>query len=174
FTSRRLVGDVDAFYNPARGQRLAKLILDILEVEAPMSIALLARRVIPMWGISRRTSRVDERLSEVLAELANAGRVMLLDRFIWLAEQDPANYAGFRVPANADDRPRDLEDIPPQELANACLTVLRQQISLPVEDLVRETARLLGFARLPNRATEHIEPAIDLLRQKNLCLDSDG
>src|SRR5690606_27091541 len=114
---------------------------DILQSEAPMALDLLTRRLMPLWDLNRRTTRVDDRIAELLRALEQDGDIAIRDGFLWLAGQDPADYVGFRVPANEDDRPRDLEDVPPEERASACLAVLKQQISLPPEDLAREAAR---------------------------------
>lgn len=64
----------------------------------------------------------------------------------WSDSQDPESYGLFRAPADEASR-RDAKDVPVQEAANAVLRVLEEQISMPEEDLVKEAAKLLGYAR---------------------------
>lgn len=40
-----------------------------------------------------------------------------------------------------------MADLPPREVANAVLSILEQQIALPLTDLMKITAQLLGYAR---------------------------
>lgn len=67
--------------------------------------------------------------------------------FLWAPSQDPKTYSLFRIAGENENSKRDAESLPPQEVANAALHVLEQHVSLPATDLVRETARLLGYQR---------------------------
>jgi hypothetical protein len=53
----------------------------------------------------------------------------------------------FRVPGDDPETVRDADDLPLEEVANAALSIVRDHVSVPEEDLVRETGRLLGFRR---------------------------
>ena len=67
--------------------------------------------------------------------------------FLWPAGVNPDAYDGFRVPGSAPESFRDADDLPVEEAANAVLFLLRQHISAPEDDLVREVGRLFGFRR---------------------------
>lgn len=67
--------------------------------------------------------------------------------FYWKQDQNPDAYVGFRVSGDGENR-RDVRDIPVQEVANAIYTVLYEQVSMAQEDLLRETAKMLGYTRL--------------------------
>lgn len=62
--------------------------------------------------------------------------------FLWPERYDPGTYSEFRVPGGEEYSRLDADDLPPEEIANAALHLLRGQLTLPVEDLVREVARL--------------------------------
>lgn len=47
-----------------------------------------------------------------------------------------------------EENRRDVRDVPVQEVANAIYTVLYEQVSMGQEDLLRETAKKLGYTRL--------------------------
>jgi hypothetical protein len=53
-----------------------------------------------------------------------------------------------------------------EEVANAAMYVLETQISLPVDDLVRETARVFGFHRTGKQVSNSMLDGIKLLVQK--------
>jgi hypothetical protein len=67
--------------------------------------------------------------------------------FLWATNQDPNTFSLFRIAGENENSKRDAEYLPPHEIANAALHVLEQHVSMPVVDLVRETARLLGYQR---------------------------
>ena len=69
------------------------------------------------------------------------------ERFYWPPKQDPDQYQEYRIAGEGNDK-RDARDLPEQEVANAAAAVLHSQVGLPEEDLIRETARLLGYTRL--------------------------
>lgn len=64
--------------------------------------------------------------------------------FIWQRGQNPEQYTIYRV---SDDAKRSADDIPSEEIINAVKEVLSQQISLSESDLIRETAKKLGYSR---------------------------
>ena len=75
----------------------------------------------------------------------------------------------IRLPDPEDTSPRKAEEIPPQEIANAAEWILQRQISLPKEDLVRETARLFGIQRMGNKVISSMESGIEILSKRNRC-----
>ena len=79
--------------------------------------------------------------------------------FYWRADQDPAAYPQFRVSDREENR-RDPKDIPIQEAANAVTQVLADQISMTEEDLIRESAKLLGYHRMGSAVTPLMTAAI--------------
>lgn len=84
-------------------------------------------------------------------------------RFLWPCGVKPEEYDIFRVPGSSAASKRDIKDIPPQEIMNAALYVLESSISLPKENLIKETAKLLGFGRVGRIIEETIETAINML-----------
>ena len=67
--------------------------------------------------------------------------------FLWPPDSNPVAYCSFRAPGMYENEQRDIDEIPPEEIAAAATYVLQQQVSLPLADLVRETALVLGFQR---------------------------
>lgn len=118
----------------------------VIKEEGPISRSLLIKRVLQAWGISRMGAKLERHFEELLAKL-NLQRThtdgML---FLWPEDIEPEAYSGFRIAANETDR-RSAEELPAEELANVIKAVLLTQISLPQEDVVKQTVKQLGYAR---------------------------
>jgi hypothetical protein len=56
---------------------------------------------------------------------------------------------------------RDAGDLPPEEVANGVKLILQNQISLLRGDLVRETAKLFGYARIGSNVEMAMNAGID-------------
>ncbi|MBR4401614.1 MAG: DUF3320 domain-containing protein [Synergistes sp.] len=136
----------EEFLLPKYTAAIRARLLSVIEQEAPISGQLAARRVLQSFGISRAGGRIHARMDGIFSSLRLKRTRQEGADIYWSDSQDPESYSLFRAPANEASR-RDAKDIPVQEAANAVLRVLEEQISMPEEDLVKEAAKLLGFAR---------------------------
>jgi very-short-patch-repair endonuclease len=135
---------------------LKRILLGIVEIEAPLSLTVLARRVAPYFAIQRASNRLEERLRAVLGRA-----VTIQNEIIWRVDQDPDAYAGVRLAA-AEAR-REAQEVPLEEVANAAARVLRASIALSQDELLKLTAKSLGFPRASGRGAEHLSAAVALL-----------
>jgi len=90
----------------------------------------------------------------------------------WRGNQDPADYKRFRVPVNEMNK-RNTEDLPKEETASALVSILTNQISLPVDELVRETARFFGYTRLGGNAEQAMKIGIEHALKTNMISQSN-
>ena len=89
-------------------------------------------------------------------------------RYYWREDQDPETYLNYRVfIANA-------ADISPEEISVAVKEVLESQISLSVDDLVRETAKLFGFNRLGSVVEPAMRNGIEKAIQRGFAREENG
>ena len=123
------------------------MLSQVIKQEGPVSEGLLLRRTVQSFGITRAGSRMQNHLQTLLSTLDVRTTVQQDSRFYWAPSQEPDSYTEFRTSSEAEEK-RDAKDLPVQEIANAAVAVLRQQVGLPEEDLIREAARLLGYTRL--------------------------
>jgi hypothetical protein len=156
----------DDLHEPRYEPELGKVIEQVLDVEAPMHIDLLARRVGAYFGIGRVTTRVSDRIREVTSARARLGDTTDTDA-VWRSDQDPSSLPSVRA-ADAENR-REPDEIPLAEVAAAAALVLDRNLGMPVDDLARETARLLGFARLGDKAKKRMRAGIDVLAARGGC-----
>ena len=152
----------EEFYEAAADRLVSSQIAAVIEQEGPVSYRLLCRRVVQAWGMTRVGNRIDARISD----LCRQQRLITssVDDKVFLAQgTDPEHYAQFRVPDERKNFRRETIDIPPEEIKNAAWDILRQQISLPQDDLVRETAKAFGHQRPNAESKQYIIGGIELL-----------
>ncbi|EKD37973.1 MAG: hypothetical protein ACD_75C00919G0003 [uncultured bacterium] len=173
-TVREIRGTPDDFYDANSDSSIRTLIETVANKEGPVSLDLVARRVAEHWKVGRVTSRTVRRI-EGLADKADVKVVReggLV--FLWPPSQDPKTYSLFRIAGENENSKRDAECLPPQEVANAALYVLEQHVSLPAVDLVRETARLLGYQRTGPIVEKAMMRGVELLLRKGGAKDEQG
>lgn len=147
----------------------------VLAAEAPLHTELLARRVATSFELPRMTARVRARVLTAVRALPADARPTEQGEFLWPAGLDAATWRAFRLPDEADETSyRDAEHLPPEEIANATLHVVRTQIGLARTDLVREVAALLGFARLGAKVQAAMTVGIELALGRGALVERDG
>ena len=124
----------------------------VISQEAPISHALLAKRVVQGCGITRSGSRIQNRLSEILRDMAVLYTIQDDVPFYWRDDQDSREYLLFRTNGTGESK-RDIREIPVQEVCNAVCAVLSEQVSMSHDDLIRETAGKFGYTRLGSNVT---------------------
>jgi very-short-patch-repair endonuclease len=159
----RPLGTPETFYEPAAAARIRRMIGEVVEHEGPIRLELAARRIATCWGFARVRGRALERIRALIPKDRVQVRTAEGSTFLWAASQTPGSYEQFRVPGGNPDLLRDAEELPPEEVANAALHLLRQHISAPRGDLARETSRLFGFQRTGANVEARMAAGIQLL-----------
>ena len=137
---------IDAFCDPINKTRVVMQIDKILRTEAPISRSQLTRRLLAAWNIARSSPRTERTVDEALNFIDMQMTRSATKTFYWLT--DPEKPTPFRIPNKQNPKSRrDMDDIPTEELASAIRYIVERQYSLVTEDLYREVAKLLGFAR---------------------------
>jgi len=174
YTVTTKLGTPDDFYRAPADAKLRQTLRAIVTTEGPMSLGLAARRLAAHWDFSRCTASVQQRVEQ----LARRAKVRIVkhgsDRFLWPDDLEPAAYRAFRLPGGSAEARREATDIPPEEIANAAQHLLGQHISLPLDDLVRETARLFGYQRTGQRVEPAMRRGIALLLTRQMAREEGG
>lgn len=132
----------ESFFYPENKEMILSLIKKVMDSEAPISRSLLCRKILSAWGITRMGTRLNAYFLTLFQQLSYYQVTHERISFLWLSEEQCCFYSDYRV--NSD---RDAIDLPPEEVANAIKELMKHQISMPVKDLTRITAQLLGFSR---------------------------
>ena len=137
----------EEFLLPQNASRIARKIAQAVNEEGPLSRGLLCTRVLQSFGISRMGSRIERTMTEILSRFSFLKTEQNDVVFYWPADTQPGRWECYRTTDDPGLR-RDAADLPAEETASAVRDVLRQQIALPAGDLVRESAKLMGYSRL--------------------------
>ena len=154
--------DPTDFHIPAGKRKVKRQMAEIVHTEAPIYESLLKRRIVRAWGINRIGDNVKKVLDDCLPldlEVTKFGE----ERVFWAPDQNAAAYREYRVGGDAETR-RTIDEIPPEELANAMHEILVDFDSCEKDTLFRETVRLFGFSAVTARARRYLEYALKALR----------
>ena len=117
-------------------------IRSVIKIEAPISRALLCKRVLNSFAIARMGTRLAAHMDSLLKRmnLRATGKESL---FFWNEDQHPESYDIYRPESK-----REALDIAPEEVAVAVCRILEEQGALLEVDLIRETAHQFNYTRL--------------------------
>ena len=165
-------GDPDAFHEPGNAATLAMQIAEVVEVEGPVSEAVLFRRVARAWGLERTGSRIVERLRNAIPKsvitLQEEGRTFYSTPIFQATER-----SGFRIASGDDNSKRHVDEVSLIELGSLVLHVLDQGGATPRGEVARAVCRLIGMARMPSDAEMRMHRAVDELIVKKRLVEVD-
>ena len=161
----------DDLFAPRHLAELGKVVEQVLAAEAPMHVDLLARRVGGYFGIGRVTQRVTD---QVRTALSGRGRYGDEQQVVWRLDQDPDAVPAVRVAGHGPTARREIAEVPLSELAAAARIVVERAHGIMANELVRDSARLLGFPRLTEQVTARIAEGVQLAVSREMIRISDG
>ncbi len=145
----------DTFYwAPVR--TIEGLVVDAVDVEAPVHQSVVAQRVAGAFGISRVGRNVRSIVNRAIQAAVRDERVRLREEFLWRPADDEVTP---RHPKRGET-PRRISEIAREEVAAAIEWVLRQHMGMPREEVVRQVARGLGYDRVGHHVQRHIDGTV--------------
>jgi hypothetical protein len=151
------------FYERSAVRAIRARLIEVVRQEGPISLRLAARRVAASWGFERVRSPAVDRIRRLIAQTEVRLQVTDAGEFLWPKETDPASFVGFRIPDANGNGMRQADDLPLEEIGNAAAHLLEHHMSAPLDEVVRETARLFGFQRVGRVVDERIQKGIESL-----------
>jgi very-short-patch-repair endonuclease len=141
---------------------VADVLKRVVQQEGPIYKTEAARRVAANWQITRVGYRVQARIESIAQ--SNCPSVVVRGDFFW-----PKNMkeSPVRVPAPGDEA-RSIEIIALEEIEQAAVVVIKRNFGMTRDDLVHETARLLGHARTGDTVRSRIESGINRLIRRGI------
>ncbi len=125
-------------------EEIVTAINTVILKEAPVSRSVIIGRVLACFGILRCTAGIKEYLGSIFAELYIDATEQEGELFYWNNGQREGGYPFIRIANREEDR-REPKDIPLIEAENALCYVVKEQVSLPEEELIREAAKVMGY-----------------------------
>ncbi|WP_052521394.1 DUF4011 domain-containing protein [Agreia bicolorata] len=142
-------------------QLIESVAASILEAEGPIPVDRL------VGAIARRFdySRVGDAKRSLLQQTVHDAFTISSDGFVWPAALDASTWRGARRTSSSADRP--VTDVSPQEISNAIELLLAESLSIDSDELLRETASVLGYSRLTEQTRTWIERGLALALSEN-------
>lgn len=154
-----IMSTAERFYENESLPKIARAINRVLDAESPISRRLLLKNTIAAWGITRSGSRVEEVFDCALRSAGVRSTQYGEQVYIWKNGQSPEQFDSVRLSDGTEKR--SIEDVPPEEIAVAVRYVLSKQFSMPYPDLIKETAKAIGYTRGTN-VDRQIGYAVDI------------
>ena len=127
--------------------RLAKLARQIVDVEGPVHVDLVARRIAESFGKSRTGGRIAGATRAALREALREARGELLERAGFWLTREQREQVPVRDRSAAGGGADKAAMLPPMEIAAAADLIERESGRVERAELIREVSRLLGFKR---------------------------
>jgi very-short-patch-repair endonuclease len=148
-------------------QQIAKVILMIIEQEAPIHVKDIFTRTASIYG-QKAGSNISARIMDVLHLMERAKLVEIRNEFIWEIDGKIRirSRNGTNIPA---------ERIAPEEICEVILLILNDGHKFNKQSLINEVRTVFGFNRTGASLQEAIETVIDsLLSDRKLGEGSTG
>ncbi len=142
-------------------ERFSGWVAEVVEVEGPVHVAEVARRIADAAGAKRLGSRVQAAVERAAADLAGLGKVQRRGEFLWPAAMvEPEVRDRSALPAPS----RRLDLVAPEEIARAVERVVADAFGMEPAAVPAAACRLLGFPRLGDDMRARFEEVLaDLL-----------
>lgn len=160
----------NAEYDYSKGnlQNLAARIRAVVEVEQPIHLDVLYRRLASAFGNEKVTKPVRETIDQALNRVM-ANEIVIEEGFVRF--QAFTNIRA-RVPMGMQDR--NIEYISKPEIADAMLTIIRNSYGIERDALCAETASIFGYDRMGPKISRAMNDTIAYMLEKNMLAIVDG
>jgi very-short-patch-repair endonuclease len=144
----------------------------IVDIEGPVHEEEIARRLATVWGLERAGNRIQDAAQRALITLEQEGDLKSAGPF-WIKKglttvpiRDRSETASASL--------RKAEYLPPIEVSAAAAEIVRQSVRVPLDELICEVARRLGFRRTGQDLQAVIRDALESQVGKTLRFHEDG
>ena len=141
----------------------------ILQTEQPVTDAYIAKRLAQALGFTGTNAKVREAVELYSQQFYREPMVNKRGYCIWLNENGPAAFHGYRAPSE-----RTVGEIPDVEIANAIVEVVSEEFSLPKDMVPKLACKKLGFTSTGYRMAEVIKAVLDdLVEQGRVTVNNN-
>ena len=150
--------------------RIGKSILHVVNIEQPIHLEMLYKRMGPSFTAGKATDSVKRTIDQVIERKLNGQIVVGEDHFVRLL---PFTQITVRIPRKYNT-PRPIEYIHTEEVAEAMIKVIESSFGITEDDLASECARVFGFERKGPKIKVKTDAAIKWLVDNNRIRIIDG
>lgn len=150
------------FYISTRKQlRAGVLCTQVIKAEQPILFDDLCRKVMLKFDLSVLTDKMRKQFKDILLTTS-----MYLDKddTLWTSKDYAKNYQAFRIPGEE----RAFNDIPDIEIKNAILFILKNQLSISLDGIYRETFNVFGYNMLGDKAKTRVKNIVNKMEKESI------
>lgn len=137
---------------------LAEVVAEVVEVEGPVHLDEVVRRIRSLWGLRRSGRRIAGAIKKAVSYADKNGHLSRQGAFLW-----PKDAGPVRVRRRSDDPPPRIELICDEEIGEAVKLVLKYQFATLPDDLIVKSSRLLGIQATRGKTAIRIKSVIKKL-----------
>ena len=137
---------------------LATAVTRVVEVESPVHVDEVIRRIRTLWGLERSGNRIRSRVELAISRAQNNGDVIRRGAFLW-----SPGCSSVSPRLRVLDPPPRIEFICDEEIAEALSLVLDAQFAMPIDALVVQVSRVFGIQATSIQTAARIRPVIERL-----------
>ena len=146
---------------------LARVVAKIVAIEGPIHCDEIARRVTKVWGLQRTGRRIRDAVLRVLPVACRTADIRKHGDFYSSSEQTEAIVRDRSGVTAATLRDPDM--LPPSEIRQAVLIVVRAALGVERDAAATEVARLFGFRSTSTQLRQIIDREIgEMVREQRL------
>lgn len=142
------------FYDSAM-PKICAVLEKVIEHEGPIHEEEAQRRTVQYWGIRSVGSRIRAILEEAEYLSVKANHIKKKGKFYWPIRLNKPNVRNRESLDN-----KSIKLVAPEEIGEAALIVLKNEYSMPKDDLIYQTARLIGFNRITDDVNKYVWESI--------------
>ena len=168
----RVVFENDLIYGNPYWTDFVRLLTEVVRVEGPVHLDCATQRISDVSYFERSSSRVASAVRIAARRCAKAGLLEIRGEFLW-----PVGAGSVRVrtpnPLRKESQ-RKPELIPPEEIREAMRQIVGYALSVPVEGLVAETARLFGFGKTGEQIRQILTAQVTQMIDEGILVNKEG
>ncbi|MGM9971052.1 MAG: DUF4011 domain-containing protein [Anaeroplasmataceae bacterium] len=143
------------------------LIMNILNLEAPINESWLLKRILPIYKSDKVTRAIeDEYLLNKAMHLSKDVRSK--DGYLFLSDKPLT----LRIP-DRGATPRDIKYISPYEIASGMKVIAINNENITKIELYKMCQRLMGYKRMTEAITKKYDEALDILKSTSIVIETD-
>lgn len=151
--------------------QLARMIQSVVEVEAPIHLTEVTRRLMEAFGVTRAGARIASAVDDALHLGVRQRLFHKRGDFVYSME---SGSIPIRSRAERPSAERKFEWVAPEELDQSLLETVTLGFSMTREDAISGALGLLGFGRATSRVSVTLEERIDSLVAEGRLQAVDG
>ncbi|MDD3985743.1 MAG: DUF3320 domain-containing protein [Methanobacterium sp.] len=140
---------------------LANIIYEIVNIEGPVHINEVIRRIRIVWGLKRAGKRIQDSIMEGIVEAEKNGDIIVKDEFLY------GSNGEIVVRLRLGDPPAKINLICDDEIAEAVKIVIKTQYASPMDEIIKQTSRLFGIKVTRGTTAKHIKKVVEKLIDNN-------